>query len=504
MESVSEEPETVEPTPEEIAVGAPTEAGQLPENWPSQIPHPPGLEIERQTEPDFFNTFVGGSHPASADTLMQWFVFHLNDDGWLVLRRDRIATSNRVRLARETERWLIVVGLATTDDGAEDGSWVEIRRQMNEEPVSSVPGRGGAHDCDAALPVTEELSPISCELSLGPPVLERVSTMRGFDAAVGPRETAITFVDDGHLQVLTVGQFELSRGPVQIQQLDADSPVPQIVPGAESGWLVSWLGGTPTERRVVHLDESLRPTRRALRISSDLGIEGPAAFVPIVINDRPEYAVAWVERQDETVVFRVGGLKLDAQRMRRSGRFPPLGAVVERGPYLAFDGDRRLALAWTSADGLFFRSVATDGLPDDHERRLEESQPEWVGMAHAFDSLWVVWRTPTGRTAWRRTNTVGCVDNARGFLPGQPQQVWAGDLGPVVQARMENETVLARLSDPGFDELDEIGLVDPVILGRSPEQFEWVHMEPVEGGYTGLVEKDDAIHGALWTCEVVE
>ena len=503
LEEPPEQPQPPEPTEDEITIGAPTESELLPENWPPQIPLPPGFELERLTEPDFFNTFVAGSHAASADALMQWFVVHMNDDGWLVLRRDRVATSNRVRMARETERWLLVVGTGT-GDGGDDGSWVEIRRQMNEDPVSSVPGRAGARDCEAALAVTGDLIPQRCELSLGPAVLESASTVLGLDAAVGRNETAMAFVRDGHLQLMTVGQFELSRGPVQIRQLEGDSPVPQVVAGADDGWLVSWLEGTPSERVVVHVDERLRPTRQVLRMSEDLGLEAPAAFVPVVVNDREEYAVAWLERQDETLVFRVAGLKRDAQRMRRSGRFPTLGAVVERGPFLTFDGDRHLGLAWASADGLLFRAVGTDGLPDDHERQLEPGRPDWVGMTHAFDSLWVVWRTPTGRTAWRRTDVVGCVDNARGFLLGEPQQVWAGDLGPVVQVRTEGETTLARLSDPGFDELDETGLVEPEILGRTTDRFDWVDMEPIEGGFTGLVEKDDAIMGALWTCEAID
>ena len=503
VETPASRPEAPQPTPSAVVIGPPTEPELLPENWPQEIPHPPGFELERQTEPDFFNTFVGGTHTAPASELMHWFVAHMSDSGWLIMSHDRVATSSRVRFARGSERWLVVLGTSTTEDGS-DYTWIEIRRQMNEEPISSVPGLSGSRDCQAALAVTEEYPPVRCELSLGPPLLSSVATLQGVDAAVGRNETAILFVRGGSLQLMTVGQFEVSREPLHLRQVEGDDPMPQVVAGAGDGWLVSWVGGAPRERHVLHVDEQLRATRRPLRMSADLGLEAAAAYVPVTVSHHDEYATAWVESQDEILVLRVAGLKPDADRIRRSGRFPVRGAPIEGGPFLTFDGDRRLGLAWTSADGLLFRAVGTDGLPDDHERRIEPSQPDWVGMTHASDSFWIVWRTPSGHSAWQRTDVVGCADNARGFVAGEPQQVWAGTLGPVVQVRADDGTLLARLRDPGFDELTETGLVEAEIIGRAPDRFEWVDMEPIESGFSGLVEMNDAIVGALWTCETVE
>ena len=185
--------------------------------------------------------------------------------------------------------------------------------------------------------------------------------------------------------------------------------------------------------------------------------------------------------------------------MRRSGRFPVQGAPPTIGPALAQNGRDRAALLWGSQDGLLFRAVGTDGLPDEPEHRLEPGEPRWVDMVFHDNSYWVIWGTQRGGF-WIRANREGCADNARGSLGGLPLQAWATIFGPVVQVSGGNGVRLVRLADRGIDEPDRA----PQVVGTSSVELQWSDLEPGEDGFSGLVKTTSGYALAQWICEVGE
>lgn len=503
---VPEADETVAVEAEATPIAHPTSGDDVPEAWPIQVPHPPGLEITDSTPPDFFNTFVRAQHSASSATLYAWFAQHLGDAGWMVLRRDMMSGVARLRLAQGNQRWLLVVGPAPpTPEGTGDtalqlapwGAFLELRRQNNEAPIEDTRAHRGTSECSAALPPTPTRTAASCRLEVGEPVLAPQPGQS--DAAVGPSETAVVFVEGGRLQIMTVGQFEVLREPVDLGPADHGAVLPRVVPAADQGWLVSWVDSHPLERRVVYVDRRLRRPRRAVRMASDLEVASPVAFEAFDLNRREEYAAVWVESQDGVSVFGIAGVKTDGQRVRRSGRFPTGSGPIDGAPVLAYDGDETLAVIWGSADGVFLRTMGTDGLPDNTERRLEPGRASWLGATWADDSYWVAWQTAAGHTAWVRTDASGCVDDARGFIDGPPLQLLDVPTGPLIVTQTQSGVALHRLADPGLG--DDVAYVEAEPVGASDAAVGWSAFAHGDDGIVGIVEIGGALHGAVWRCE---
>lgn len=477
-------------------IGEPVPLDNLPEDWPTQIPLPPNLEFERLSPPDSVHIFIDSRHPAPRRALLEWFLVHMSDTGWLVLDRDQLGDTSRVSFARGLQRWLVVVG-GTTDDEGNTISWLNVRRQADGPAIESVPHQTDPLDCESALPVTPPRSGLWCDLQLGLPLSGLPEDVSEPDATAQSGTTALFFRSARQLFLLTIVDLELEREPtlvVDLELADATTAMPQLNPGIDGGWLLSWIDGEETERVADHFDQNLSRTER-LSMSQGLGQLSYAAWVPIVFDRRIEYAAAWTEYNDDQLVFRVAGVKRDADRIRRSGRFPYLSSDPDVGPILAHDGDQRLGLIWSSADGIHFRAMGTDGLPDESEHRLEPGSADWLGAAHDNDSFWIAWRT-SERGFWLRANHEGCRDNARGTLDGNPQQMWTTPFGPIVQVAEGNEIRLVRLSDLGSDQPDR----DPEIVGSSSLNILWSDFEWDGELLSGVVQTNEGFAGGFWSC----
>jgi hypothetical protein len=529
-EEADEEEERAHPS--FAALGRPTPVEAVPPGWPVDFPHPPGVAFVRRTAPEQPLLFVEGELAADPETVLDWFLDALSDRGWLVLERGRHGSTRRLRLARREQRWLLVVGrlregqsvlergreappagsgldssASPALEGASEGPlpegspprcWLQIRRQPDDRPVDSIPSLAGAYDCESALPPTEARAPLRCHLEVGPilDAVPRESSAVG--VAVWEDETAVVYESGSDLWVVTLdGELTLARGPAVVARLDAADaaqPSPQLRRGVD-GWLVSWIDGDPPERVAQHLDEDLRPTGSPLRMSRRLAALRPAGWAETPLRRGTGYASAWIEQHDEGLAFRVAEIMGDGSQIRRSGRFPVLGAPPSIGPELVFDGETGLGMVWGSEDGIIFRAIAPDGLPEEPIRRLEPGQPRWLGAAFAEASFWVVWGT-SHAGFWLRTNRDGCVDDARGALGGYPMDVDESDRQVLVQLRGDDGTRLVRLADVGSSS----GSDWTELIGRSPLDLAWSHMLPVAEGLRGLVSTPRGVAGARWIC----
>jgi len=422
--------------------------------------------------------------------------------------------TQRIRFARGEERWLLMVSIAEPEESSEGTgqgtgqgtspamTWIGFRRQNNEQGASNVQGVLGSRDCVSVLPETSPDPAPRCRLTIGDPALPVGGGIEAIDAAVGINETAVVYLSGGKIEIATFGQFELVRGPVVVRDEATSSADPRVIVGAENGWLISWVD-SDGQRVVAHYDARLRRTRRILTLTDDLAPDTTVAFDRATVNERPEYATAWVSQSDDGRLMTIAGLKLDGSRVRRSGLFSPLGAELSRGPLLSFDGERLIAALWASSDGLLFRAVGTDGLPDDHERQLEPAEPAWFDVVHTHGSHWIAWQSPSERTLWLRTDSVGCVDATRGFVQGRPEHLWATPSGAVVQVTSGVTRSLWRLRDELSTEgAGELNLTTAVPMGEANADYEWSHLEPLENDLTGVVLSQGSVYGALWSCEV--
>jgi hypothetical protein len=462
------------------------------------IPYPRDLRFEVTSPEGDRTVYIEGLHTIDYVVLNDWFVQHLSDWGWVVLDRRRLGPSVRLRLAHGRQRWIVVVGREVDEDD-NPRTWLNIRRHPNEQDIASLPNRSGSRDCTAGIAATPERAALSCRLQIDPGIGMLPDSLTDPDIAVAGEETALAFVLGRELMITTVSAGEIERSPTVVGELsldDSQTASPQIMVGVDGGWLLSWLDGNPAERRVAHFDRRLRQTER-FRLSVGLGLDGPIGWAPIIVRGHHEYAAAWTEHLEGGVLaFRAAGVKRDGTRMRRSGRFPASGAEPTIGPVLITNGDERLGISWGSDDGLFFRAVGTDGLPEAPERRLEPGTPASIHLAYEADSFWIVWGTSSGGGFWRRTDLDGCVDNAYGSVGGRPMQAWTSEYGPIVQIRQRDGVRLVRLSDRDLQEPDR----QPEVVGSDPVLLDWSDMEAVDGGFAGMVLTQDGYATARWSC----
>jgi len=374
------------------------------EEWPS-IPCPPNLLLTAERT---------ASHAAPAEQLVEWFSDRAHASGWLVLPgASRLEALHRLQLARGTDRIVLVI------ESHDEGSQLRWSVQADRPAVTSVPDPDDAHSCLAALPPTEVPEQPNC---LQP-------AHQGPELAVGTEGLVL--------------RGERRGEPIETLVTD-EAEAPQLMPGVNGGWLASWLDPIDGTRHARHFGAGLRPTHRRIALSDEAGLPGPIGWAPVVVDRRPEYATALTLRVDERVVFQIGGVKRDGTRMRRSGWFPPTGAEPTANPVLASDGGEGLAMAWSSADGVFFRAVGTDGLPDDSEQRISTDPARALFIEWAWDSFWVVAADEAGGRWWR-VSADGCRDDAWGELEAAPTATWTEDsAGALV---LSGETVW-RLGDP--------------------------------------------------------